>query len=260
MPGRGPVPPSKTGTVGRSPRSPVWASSRRRAESITSPSDTPCSRARCFAAASRASEIETVVRMMPRLSHHPHQRGRRSPRSGRRPHQVVGRPALPRRRGRVGVRLGGARRPHAADRRHGRHLPVGGHSELGGHPGTVERPELPHVKIEGAGLHGQVRDRLTEVVERGLRVLPVGVLDEAVAEVISVAVSKTVGLHRPANGGCNPTARCDTSPASPTVVGGCAPRPAGPPARSEITGGPSARAGAVTTAYRRDRAVSPATS
>lgn len=85
IPGRGPLPARNTGTAGRSPRGRESLSSRRSAASTTSPSVCPRSRARCLAAASKSSEIETVVRMMQVLAHQMHQAERRmhSPRSAR---------------------------------------------------------------------------------------------------------------------------------------------------------------------------------
>jgi hypothetical protein len=58
-----------------------------------------------------------------------------------------------------------------------------GHLELGGESVAVESPELAYVQGERLRLKGHVCDGLTEVVERELRVLPVGVLDEAVRQV-----------------------------------------------------------------------------
>jgi CRP/FNR family transcriptional regulator, cyclic AMP receptor protein len=101
-------------------------------------------------------------------------------RSSGAPQQVVDRSTPPRHTGGVVVE----RRPVCApDRRHRGHLPVRGDTELRGNAGTVERPELPDVQVEGPRLHREVRDRLPEVVQRELRVLPVGVLDVAVAQV-----------------------------------------------------------------------------
>ena len=58
-----------------------------------------------------------------------------------------------------------------------------GHGELGGHPVTVECPELTGGEPQRLGLQGHVGDGLAEVVERELRVLPVGALHVAVCQI-----------------------------------------------------------------------------
>jgi hypothetical protein len=71
-PGRGPLPPRKTGTTGRSISGSRTANSRRRAPSTTAPNVCPVSRARCFAAFRSSSEMDTVVRMMLIIAHQAH--------------------------------------------------------------------------------------------------------------------------------------------------------------------------------------------
>ncbi len=83
-----------------------------------------------------------------------------------------------------------------ADGRHRRHLPVARHPKVHRHSGTIKRSELTDRQTKRLGLHRQVSDRLSQVVERELGVLPVGSLHPAVAQIRE----EDAGLRRPASG------------------------------------------------------------
>ena len=89
--------------------------------------------------------------------------------SADRPQDVADGPALPRRHACPGRRRAvSIRQRGTADGHHGRDLPVPGHGELGGDPGTAERPELASGEPERLGLQPQVSDGLPQVIQREL--------------------------------------------------------------------------------------------
>ncbi len=84
---------------------------------------------------------------------------------------------------RVRVSGCGSASGNAADRRHGADFPVLRHVEFRGEAVAVERTKLAHVQTEGRGLKGHGRYGLPEVIQRELRIVPVGVLDVAMRQV-----------------------------------------------------------------------------
>jgi len=77
----------------------------------------------------------------------------------------------------------GAGLSRTTERGHRRQLPMRRYLEGCLERLPIEGPELTREEAERLSLEGHVRNRLTEVVERELRVLPVGGFDKSMREI-----------------------------------------------------------------------------